>query len=215
MVNNILAAPKAFYESLKELFQPEGDNFIDTLIIFTDNFAADLSILIDDILVFINNQEIRNYFTQIQDYFDWLDAEPWKDPILIKGSIKTLMGRAWTDLTVTCKGQTTEIGDNGEFLFSVNPTPDEDSYPEFEYYGVHNCQITVTKDDGTVLKQTPSILSYSFSGGEISWPFIIPKVKSRDVSFITILMERFNGMMEEFHAFFPYFFRDINRFGTM
>ena len=215
VVNNILAAPKAFYESLKELFQPEGDNFIDTLIIFTDNFAADLSILIDDILVFINNQEIRNYFTQIQDYFDWLDAEPWKDPILIKGSIKTLMGGAWTDLTVTCKGQTTEIGDNGEFLFSVNPTPDEDSYPEFEYYGVHNCQITVTKDNDTVLKQTPSILSYSFSGGEISWQFIIPKVKSRDVSFITILMERFNGMMEEFHAFFPYFFRDINRFGTM
>jgi len=214
VINNILAAPKAFYEALKELFQPGGDNFIDTLIIFADNFATDLSKLIDDVLVIIHNQEIKNYFTQLQDYFDWLDAEPWKDPILINGSIKTLMGEAWTDLTITCKGQTTKTNGNGEFSFYVNPTPDENSFPEFEYYGVHNCQITVTKDDGTVLKQTPTILSYSFSGGEISWPFIIPKVKSRDISFITILMERLNSMLERFHAFFPYFFININRLET-
>jgi hypothetical protein len=214
VINNILAAPKAFYEALKELFQPEGDNFIDTLIIFADNFATDLSKLIDDVLVIIHNQEIRTYFTQLQDYFNWLDAEPWKDPILINGSIKTLMGEAWTDITVTCKGQTTGIDNNGEFSFYVNPTPDEDSYPEFEYYGVHNCQITVTKDDGTVLKQTSSILSYSFSGGEISWPFIIPKAKNKVLPFITILIERLNSMIERFHAFSPYFLRNINRLET-
>ncbi len=91
--------------------------------------------------------------------------------------------------------------------------PDEDSFPEFEYYGMHNCQITVSKD-GEVLKQTPTILSYAFSGGEINWPFIIPKAKNIDISFRTILIERLNSMMERFHAFFPYFFRNINIIGT-
>jgi hypothetical protein len=214
VINEILSAPKAFYDALKELFQPEGDDFIDTLITFADNFAANLSKLIDDILALINNQEIKNYFTQLQAYFNWLDAEPWKGPILINGSVKTIMGEAWIDLTITCKGQTTQTDSNGEFTFYVDPMPDEDSFPEFEYYGVHNCQITVTKDDGTVLKQTPTILSYAFSGGEINWPFIVPKVKSKDVSFITIFMERLNSMMERFYAFSPYFFRNINRLGT-
>jgi len=214
VINDILSAPKAFYEALKELFQPDGDDFIDTLVTFADNFAADLSKLIDDILALINNQEIRNYFIQLQAYFDWLDEKHWEDEIFISGSVKTLLGKAWIDLTVTCRGQTTKTNVNGDFSFYVDSMPDEDSFPEFEYYGVHNCQITVTKNDGTVLKQTPSILSYSFSGGEISWSFIIPKVKSKDISFITILMERLNSMIERFHAFSTYFFRDINRLGT-
>src|SRR4030042_3351221 len=115
VINGILAAPKAFYEALKELFQPEGDDFIDTLVIFADNFAANLSKVIDDILALVTNQEIKAYFNQVQAYFDWLDAEPWKDPILIRGSVKTIMGDAWVDVTVTCKGQTAKTDSNGEF----------------------------------------------------------------------------------------------------
>jgi hypothetical protein len=214
VINGILAAPKAFYEALKELFQPEGDNFIDILVTFSDNFAANLSKLIDDVLILINNQEIKDYFTQLQVYFNWLDAEPWKDPILINGSVKTIMGDVWVDVIITCKGQTTEIDTNGEFTFYVDPMPDEDSFPEFEYYGMHNCQITVAKGD-KVLKETPTILSYAFSGGEINWPFIIPKVKNIDMSFRMILMNRLNSMMERFHTFYPYFFRNINIIGTV
>jgi len=212
VINGILAAPKAFYEALKELFQPEGDDFIDTLVTFSDNFASNVSELIDYVLIFINNQEIKNYFNQVQAYFDWLDAEPWKDPILISGSVKTLMGEAWVDVIVTCKGQTAITDSNGEFSFFVDPTPDEDSFPEFEYYGMHLCQITVAKGD-EVLKQTPTILSYAFSGGEINWPFIIPKAKNIDMSFRTILMGRLNSMMERFHSFFPYLLRNINIIG--
>lgn len=204
VINDILSAPKAFYEALKELFQPDEDNFINTLITFSDNFAANLSKLIDNVLALVNNQEIKNYFIQLQDYFDWLDEKHWEDEIFISGSVKTLLGEAWIDVDVTCRGQTTKTNSNGEFSFYVDPMPDEDSFPEFEYYGVHNCQITVTKGDGTVLKQTPSILSYSFSGGEISWPFITPKVKSRDISFRTILLEMLNSMMERFPAFSHY-----------
>jgi hypothetical protein len=201
VINGILSAPRAFYEALKELFQPEGDDFIGTLVTFSDNFAANLSELIDSVLALINNQEIKSYFTQLQAYFNWLDAEPWKDLILISGSVKTFMGEAWIDVTVTCKGQTAETDSNGEFSFYVDPMPDEDSFPEFEYYGMHNCQITVTKGD-EVLKQTPIILSYVFSGGEIDWPFIIPKAKNIEMSFRAILLERLNSILERFHTFF-------------
>jgi len=175
VINNILSAPKVFYEAIKDLFQLENDDFIDTLTTFSDNFAANLSKLIDDLLALINNQEIKDYLNQLQAYFDWLEEKHWEDNILISGSVKTILGEAWGDINVTCKDQTTKTDSNGDFSFYVDPMPDEDSFPEYEYYGMHNCQITVSKGD-KVLKEPPTILTYAFSGGEINWSFIIPKV---------------------------------------
>lgn len=202
LINSILSAPKVFYEAIKELFQLNDDEFIDTLITFSNNFAANLSKLIDNVLSLINNQEIKNYFTELQAYFDWLDTEPWKDQILISGSVKTFLGEAWNDVNITCKGKTAQTDTNGNFSFYVDPMPDEDSIPEFEYYGMHNCQITVSKGD-KILKETPIILSYAFSGGEIDWPFIIPKVKNKIMSFRLVIIEILNSILERFYNF-PY-----------
>jgi hypothetical protein len=204
VINNILSAPKAFYQSIKELFQLEDDDFIGTLTTFSDNFAANLSKLIDDVLALINNQEIKDYFNQLQSYFDWLDEKHWKDKILISGSVKTILGEAWTDVNVTCRSQTTKTDNFGEFSFYVDQMPDEDSFPEFEYYGMHNCQITLTDGDN-VLKETPIILSYAFSGGEINWSFIIPKVKTKVFSLRSIIIDKLCNIHENFYTFFSIF----------
>ncbi len=200
VINNILSAPKVFYEAIKELFQLESNDFIDTLTTFSDNFAANLSKLIDDLLALINNQEIKDYLNQLQAYFDWLDEKHWKDNILISGSVKTILGEAWKNINVTCKGQTTKTDSNGDFSFYVDPNPDEDSFPEYEYYGMHNCQITVSNGD-KVLKQTPTILSYAFSGGEINWQFIIPKVKNKEFTFRFFQLDRLNVLIDRYYTF--------------
>jgi hypothetical protein len=75
---------------------------------------------------------------------------------------------------------------------------------------MHKCVITVSKD-GKVLKETPGILSYCFSGGKISWPFVIIKGKSKDTSLRTILLEKLNNILERIHMLLPNFSRIINR----
>jgi hypothetical protein len=188
VVNKILSAPKVFTEAIRELFQQEFDNFTKTSTDFINQFGGDLIDLIDAVIDFIENPEIEAYFTEIQLFIVWLDEKHWEDQILVSGSVVSLLGMPWEDVTITCRGQSTITDSNGMFSYLIDPNPDEDSFPKNQYYGMHNCQITISKDE-EILKQTPKILSYLFSGGMINGSFVILKGKTKEITspFLTFL----------------------------
>jgi len=184
VVNKILSAPGIFTDAIKELFQQEYNNFTLTITDFIDQFSGNLINLIDAIISFIENPDIKAYFTELQLFIQWLDEEHWKDPIIVRGSVTWLLGIPLANVTVSCRGQSIVTDANGDFSFLVDSTPNEDSFPKNQYYGMHNCQITISNNN-EVLKQTPKILSYSFSGGKIDWPFLLIKGKPNDIKACT------------------------------
>jgi hypothetical protein len=201
VINKILTAPKVFSEAIKELFQLEFENFTKTSTDFIDQFGVDIIDLIDAVNDFIENPEIEAYFTEIQSFIVWLDEKHWEDKILVIGSVATIFDIPWTDVTVTCRGQSTVTDSNGMFNFMVDPNPDEDSFPKNQYFGIHNCQISISKD-GEVLKQTLKILSYSFSGGKINESFVIIKGKTKERDFRSIRIEKINNILVSIFMFF-------------
>lgn len=208
VLNDILAIPSLFSEILTELFNGEYNEFIDSIVSFTDDTAGDIVAFIDGIIDFFNNENVKAYLRDIQDFIAWLDTNPWEDDIEITGRVTTFLGEPWTGLIITCKGQTTTTDSNGYYNFFVNPSPDEDSLPQNQYYGIHNCQITVTQN-GELKKETPKLLSYSFSGGKITWPFLLKKVKSRDTGIQADLFEKFNLIFERIQIFLSNIFGKI------
>jgi hypothetical protein len=208
VVNKILSAPKIFTDAIKELFQQEYDNFTLTITEFIDQFSGNLINLIDTIISFIENPDIEAYFTELQLFIQWLDEEHWKDPIIIRGSITWLIGIPLANVTVNCRGQSSVTDVNGYFSFLVDSTPDEDSFPKNQYYGMHNCQITISNNN-EILKQTPKILSYSFSGGKIDWPFLLIKGKTNDIKTWIPNLEKLNNVFDLIHIFSLNFFRKI------
>jgi len=213
VVNKILSAPKVFTDAIKELFQLEFDNFTKTSTDFIDQFAGDIVDLIDVIIDFIENPDIEAYFSELQLFIGWLDEKHWEDQILVSGSVTSLLGIPWTDVTVTCRGQSTVTDSNGMFSFYINPNPSEDSFPKNQYYGMHNCQITISKDD-KVLKQTPKILSYSFSSGKIDGSFVIFKGKTKDRDARTLLIDQINSILERMRLFFNNILRNMEKMIT-
>jgi hypothetical protein len=211
-VNQILSIPGYFFQLLKDLFSLEFTEFLAAVENATIQYSADLIATINGVIDTLEDfkdifelQEIIDYLTAFNNYFTWLGSEPWKEPITVSGKV-TINMASLAGATITCRGKTTTTNSNGDFSFSVDSTPADDSFPANEWYGMHNCSITVSKD-GEVLKQTPSILSYAFSGGKINWPFVIIKGKSKDVS----ILERFNIFIETIQNIFPNIFRNINR----
>ena len=178
IVNDILAAPQTFITAIKELFQNNPDAFNITISEFLDNFKTDIFDLIDEIKSFITNEDILDYIDETQEFIDWIDEDPWEDPIHVTGNVITILNSPRTDVTVSCRGQTTNTDSNGEFDYYVNPNPDSESIPDNKYYGMHNCMITISDSNGEI-KSTIKLLSYCFSGGKISWMFIT-KSKSKD-----------------------------------
>jgi hypothetical protein len=209
VLNDILAIPSLFSEILTELFNGEYNEFIDSIVSFTNDTAGDIVAFIDEIIDFFNNENVKAYLRDIQDFIAWLDTNPWEDDIEITGRVTTFLGEPWTGLTITCKGQTTTTDSNGYYSFFVNPSPDEDSLPQNQYYGIHNCQITVTQN-GELKKETPKLLSYSFSGGKITWPFLLKKVKSRDTGIRANLFEKINFIFERIQIFLSNLFWNIH-----
>lgn len=210
VVNKILSAPKVFTDAIKELFQQEYNNFTLTITEFIAQFSGNLINLIDSIISFIENPNIETYFTELQLFIQWLDEEHWKDPIIVIGSVTWLLGIPLENITVTCRGQSVVTDSNGDFSFLVeSPSNSEDSFPKNQYYGMHNCQITISYNN-EVKKQTPKLLSYSFSGGEIDWAFLLIKVKPNDIKTWTTSIEKVNSILGLIRIPFQNVFRNIN-----
>jgi len=196
IVNQILAIPQLLSTLFKLLFTLQFKEFINTILDFIQEFGQDLADMINAIKQLLNDiQSLVEYLDELQVFIAWLSSEPWKAPILVTGVVKKNM-LPLADATITCRGQTTITDSNGEFSFYVNSTPADDSIPPGQWYGMHNCAITVSVN-GEVVKESPKLLSYVFSGGEMSWVFLIWKSRSSD----NLLYARFNQILQRIHVF--------------
>ena len=209
VVNLIVYIPIYYFsESIKNLFNLNLSGFnqkIDEFInLFSENLTALIQI-VEDILITLGEkfQTLVNYISDIGDFVSWLaNGDPWEQQITVKGIAFNLFGKPIDGATVICKGISTITNSTGEFEFKVNSSNNSiDSIPPNSWYGIHNCVITISID-GEVLKQTPTKLSYVFSGGEISWPFIILKVKNKVMPFKSVLLEKINIILDRFFTFF-------------
>jgi len=226
IINLIVTIPVLYFsETIKLLFNLDFDGFISELREFTGVFTDELNNLVDFIEAVVQPlgeafDDIKVYVSQVGDFVDWVRGNPpyteppWEQEIKVSGYATSLLGEPYVGVDITCRGVTTVTDSAGKFEFIVEPSDNSaDSVPKNSYYGLHSCVITVSKDD-KVLKQTPKLLSYVFSGGEISWPFIIIKAKSKDMSLSTVFAERFNNILLQVHSFFPIFFKNINKYNV-
>ncbi len=209
VVNDILSVPQLFSKLLNNLFKSEYDEFMNTIVSFTEEFAGDFVLLIQSVINLVNNQQIKNYLTDVQDFFTWLDNKPWEDKIHITGTVRKNLNLL-SGATITVMGQTTTTDSNGNFDFYVDPIPSDDSFPPNQFYGLHNCAITVSQN-GKDLKTSARLLSYCFSGGKVIWHFIIIRSRSTISDYKTILMERVNNILLWIYDLFPNLFNIINR----
>jgi len=209
IINEILSAPKVFIDSIKDLFEQEYENFTTTITDLIDQFSGTLFSLITAIISFIENPDIETYLNELESFIQWVDEEHWKDPITVTGSVSFFLGIPLSNVTVTCRGHSVVTDSNGYFSFIVDsPSNDEDSFPENEYYGMHNCQITISYN-GEILKQTPKILSYSFSGGLIDWPFVLIKGKPNNNQITREANEVLNKIINQIQLIRLTFFKNI------
>jgi hypothetical protein len=220
MFNLIVSVPLLYFsETIRELFKPDFDAFLQRITNFTDVFTENLSITINQIETELGPllelfPVVQDYVAQISEFVDWITApvKPWEKDITIEGTVKTLQKEPYPDIEVTCRGVTVFTDSQGRYSFPVEPSNEsDDSIPDHNWYGLHNCVITVKKD-GVAKRQTPRILSYCFSSGSVNWiPFHIAKVKSRE----SILTELFNTILLRIYSLFPNLFRNINRIDVL
>lgn len=209
VINDILTIPQLFSDLIKQLFSLEFQAFIDSIIEFTENIAEDFAALIQDVNNLVNDQTISNYLTDLEGFFIWLDGKPWEESIEVTGVIKKNFA-ALAGATVTCRGQTTTTDENGRYSFTADVIPDDDSFPPNVYYGMHNCQITVSYN-GEVLKNSPAKLSYVFSGGKIDWAFSAFSSKPKDTAFNSPIITRLYSILEWVYSLFPQFFQNLQQ----
>jgi len=214
---NVIISVSIYYfsKSIKDLFSLNIKAFLDTMANFTQAFTNEIIILIEWVKSTLEAigeefQPLVDYLAEVTVFIDWLvNDEPWNDQIKVSGVV-SLNAVLLEGATVTCRGTSDITDSNGQFSFYVNPNPDENSFPPNEWFGMHNCVIIVSKD-GNVLKETPSKLSYVFSGGEINWIFFIIKGKPKNINLRTIIIEKLNNILERILMFLPNFFKIINR----
>jgi hypothetical protein len=123
--------------------------------------STDLGILIGD---------LRNFINDVQYFISWFSSNPWSGQIHIYGYVMELTNGV-ANATVTCRDQSGITDEEGYFDFYVNSTPDSNSIPDNEQYGMHLCVLQAEKDG--VVKNTKEYLSYVFSNGEFYWIFQI------------------------------------------
>lgn len=214
-VNLMLTMPQVFSDMMEKLFNQQFNEFLNIVGNFINNFVNDFIVLVADlIVVFAFIPEVFNYLKdQLAPFFEWILGAHWKDKIRVQGIVlKNFI--PVSGATITCRGTTDTTDSRGVFDFDVVVDPSEDSFPPNEYYGVHNCQITVEKD-GKILRQSKDILSYVFSGGTIYWWFIIIKERSKVANFTNVLMANFNNFLEWIHMFIHNIFRQISRINIL
>ena len=211
VVNLLVSIPILYFsQSIQTLFNLDINGFITTISEFTGAFTTELSDLV--VLATAILEQLGEYFIplsiyveDIGDFVNWVISEPWKEIITVKGNVINLLLAAYPNAVVSCREGSDVTDSQGNFEFIVNTTDNsEDSVPPNNYYGLHLCVITVSKN-GEVLKQTPTLLSYVCSGGTIEWPFIVQKIKSKDTSYLTNFIENFNLLLQRFLRLSPIF----------
>jgi len=206
IVNQLLKTPEKVKELIGLLFDKEFQEFIDTLIEFKDEFVGSCKNVIEGVRSFITNFAMLDaYLVEVYDFLDWIDSNPWMEPIHITGIVKR-NGRPLSAATVTCRGVSVATNADGKFDFSVPSTPANDSFPSDKWYGMHNCQIRVT-ENGEVLKETLPLLSYSFSDGKIEWTFLTIKSRSREMK--EIILEIIDNILLRIQHTFPIFLKNF------
>lgn len=180
IINELLAAPEKIKDLIGLLFDRDFQGFMDKALEIKDEFVGNCKDFIDGIRQFITNfASLNAYVDEVYAFLNWIDSNPWMEPIQITGVVKR-NGIPLPGATVTCRGVSVTTDSNGRFDFSVSSTPGENSLPPGEWYGMHNCQIKVT-ENGELLKETPNLLSYSFSDGKIQWTFLTIKSRSKEI----------------------------------
>jgi hypothetical protein len=209
-VNQILTIPQVFAEALEELFSQQYAEFIFTLGDFVSGFAISFVDLLEGLILLLEEfVKIVDYLKDIVGYFLWIKSEPWTQHILITGFVRKNLLFPIEGATVTCRGQSTTTNEKGEFYFYIDPAPDETSIPPNEYYGMHNCKITIEKD-GKILKESNTLLSYVFSLGYLYFPCLVFGGKSKSESFNYNIMERSSNLMARIQVLVEFFFLKIN-----
>ena len=210
-VNLILTIPQVFSDMMDKLFSEEFDEFLAIVGDFINNFVNDFSALIFSLIdVFLFIPEIWGYLkNDIAPFIGWILGAHWKDDIQVQGLIlKNFL--PLRNANITCRGESTMTDSRGVFSLKVNVNPSDDSFPPNEYFGLHNCKITVEKD-GTVIKETSDILSYVFSGGGITWPILIRTPRSKSAGLGNLIIERIYSFLYRLYQLMPSFFKIKDR----
>ena len=209
LVNLLITVPIYYFsESIKSLFNLDLEGFSTTISEFTGIFSVELETFIENVIAIFELlppifQPVIDFANEIQVFVDWIKSEPWKAPITIKGNVMNLLFTAFTDAEISCKGETDITDANGNFEFTVYPSDSsEDSLPANSWYGLHLCQITISKD-GETIKTTPKVLSYVFSGGTIDRDLIVPKSKSLDRSNNLLFNNWINNLFSRLSILLP------------
>ena len=214
-VNQILTIPQVFAEALSDLFSQKYAEFLITIGDFASGFALSFVDLLEGLILLLTEfVKIVDYLKSIVGYFAWVKSEPWTEPILIMGIVRKNLFFAVEGATVTCRGQTTTTNKKGEFSFYVDPAPDETSIPPNEYYGMHDCQITIEKD-GKVLKQSNKLLSYVFSLGYLYFPALLFGGKTKSTIYSNNPMELFGNLFARIQILAQFFFEKFDRLNIL
>ena len=207
VINNILAVPQLFRDLITDLFNQDFTAFGKTINDFINSFGNDIEIIIGDVIDYVTDEELHDFLSDTQSFIGWINGKPWESPIHVNGVVRQNLGFL-AGATVTCRGVEDITDSNGVFDFYVDIVPDGDSFPPDSYYGMHNCQITVS-NEGKTLKQTDKRLSYVFSEGNINWTFLTFKVKAKQLPLFTLLYEKFSTLFVKIADIFPVLFRNI------
>jgi len=139
------------------------DNFIDILYCkipyledIADHYPDEKEYIIDNLVTDANN------------FYEWIDSEPWKKPIRIMGKIEGLKDNEI--LEISCKNITNIYNDeddgkddniiNYKFYLPIDPLNSKDSYFE-----PHSCTITINGSKHNKTIKSLKMLSYCFSDG--------------------------------------------------
>lgn len=227
LVNLIIQIPVIFFtQAIKCLFNLDFQGFSDTISNFTKVFTQELHDSLVDITALLEPfaeifpliANVVDYVNEpggVRDFVSWIvNDEPWKEEISVSGKA-TLNGAPLVDATVTCREGSTTTDNNGNFELVVYPSnTSDDSLPKNSWYGMHNCQISISRD-GEVLRQTLKILSYVFSGGNITWTFFVIKSKAKNVVYNDYIIQSFRAIFERIQHLIPSLFDNINRFYSL
>ena len=208
IINYVLTFPQKVINAIKELFQADSDpqKFLDIISGLIDDFNVEIYNFINQIELAVTNESILNYINQAEEFIIWFDSDPWTDPIHITGDVKSFSLKAQEGIIVSCRDDSIETDSNGKFDFYARPNPDSNSIPAGKFYGMHDCTITISNDEGE-LKSTIKLLSYCFSGGSISWNFLIRTAKAKNIDERPIILNIIQNIINKIKEVFPNIFK--------
>ena len=207
-VNTFLRIPEVFSNAMDYLFSQQFNKFINEILAFTGEFVAVMGILLIDLLIFFENvADFATFLNHIGEFIDYYiptggDTFPWRKKVVVQGIVTNFFIPV-AGATVTCRDQTTTTDAAGSFYFEFTPSNEwGDSFPPNQYIGFHNFQLTVEKDE-EYYKQTPTVISFAASYGQVNWPFLFFKSRSKSSGFRTILLDRVSILLARLQVLLP------------